>query len=80
MEPALTTPGCKAGPVAPWPARGHLPAMIRRAMLALALLATPAMAQDAPIVSERATFRVTTFATGLEHPWGAAFLRTGRCW
>src|SRR5918997_1563551 len=28
--------------------------------------------------SERAAFRVSTFAPGLEHPWGAAFLPDGR--
>ena len=51
--------------------------MIRRALVvALLLLATPALAQDR-IVTERATFRVSTFATGLEHPWGAAFLPDG---
>lgn len=51
--------------------------MIRRALLALALLATPALAQEGPIASQRATFRVTTFASGLEHPWGATFLPDG---
>jgi glucose/arabinose dehydrogenase len=54
--------------------------MIRR-ILALALLALPlpALAQDGEIVrSERATFRLTTFATGLERPWGAALLPDGR--
>jgi glucose/arabinose dehydrogenase len=51
--------------------------MIRRTLLAFSLLAAPAMAQQAPVVSERATFRVGTFAQGLEHPWGAAFLPDG---
>jgi glucose/arabinose dehydrogenase len=51
--------------------------MMRRALLALALLATPALAQEAPIASERATFRVTAVARGLEHPWGAVFLPDG---
>lgn len=32
----------------------------------------------ASVQSERAVFHVTTFATGLEHPWGAAFLSDGR--
>src|SRR5215212_7395719 len=32
----------------------------------------------APVRSDRAIFQVTTFATGLEHPWGAAFLPGGR--
>jgi len=51
--------------------------MMRRILLALALLAAPAAAEEPPVVSERATFRVVTFAAGLEHPWGAAFLPDG---
>ncbi|WP_135465710.1 PQQ-dependent sugar dehydrogenase [Crenalkalicoccus roseus] len=55
--------------------RRFLPA----AALALALAAcAPARASDAPVASERATFRVTTFAEGLERPWGGAFLPDGR--
>jgi glucose/arabinose dehydrogenase len=56
--------------------------MIRRAALSLALLAAlapPALAQDGEVVrSEAAAFRVTTFATGLERPWGAAVLPGGQ--
>jgi len=52
-------------------------------LLALALLPllglTPARAQDGEVVrSERESFRLTTFATGLERPWGAALLPDGR--
>jgi aldose sugar dehydrogenase len=33
---------------------------------------------SAPVQSDRALFRVATFATGLDHPWGAAVLPDGR--
>ncbi|WP_426954966.1 PQQ-dependent sugar dehydrogenase [Muricoccus radiodurans] len=54
----------------------------RAAFLALAGLlaacaADPATSQEV-VRSERAAFRVATFATGLDHPWGAAFLPDGR--
>jgi glucose/arabinose dehydrogenase len=54
--------------------------MRRFLFTALALLApTLAAAQDGEVVrSEAATFRLTTFASGLERPWGAALLPDGR--
>jgi glucose/arabinose dehydrogenase len=55
--------------------------MMRRAALSLALLATlapAARAQDGEAVqSQAATFRLTTFATGLERPWGVEVLPGG---
>jgi aldose sugar dehydrogenase len=45
---------------------------MKRLLLILLLLAPTARAQ------EPAPFRVTDFATGLDHPWGAAFLPDGR--
>ncbi|WP_254453302.1 PQQ-dependent sugar dehydrogenase [Siccirubricoccus sp. G192] len=44
----------------------------------LLLLAAPMARAQAPVTSERASFRVTQFATGLERPWGGAFLPDGR--
>lgn len=54
--------------------------MTRRILLALALLLPlGARAQEGEVVrSQAATFRLTTFATGLERPWGAALLPDGR--
>src|SRR3954468_24506391 len=43
----------------------------------LTLFAAPGL-NGALLRSERATFRLTTFARGLDHPWGAAFLPDGR--
>jgi len=47
------------------------------AALLVAGCAAPAGSVE-PVRSERATFRVTTFAEGLERPWGGAFLPDGR--
>lgn len=40
--------------------------------------AQPARRSGEVVRSEAASFRVATFAEGLEHPWGAAFLPDGR--
>ena len=55
--------------------------MSMRKLLTLlaALIPAAAQAQDGETVrSQSATFRLTTFATGLERPWGAAALPDGR--
>jgi glucose/arabinose dehydrogenase len=56
------------------------PRILRLALALLPLLGpTPARAQDGEVVrSARESFRLTTFATGLERPWGAALLPDGR--
>jgi glucose/arabinose dehydrogenase len=48
-------------------------------LLALVLLPGRAAAQpDGVVRSERASFQLSVFATGLQHPWGAAVLPDGR--
>jgi glucose/arabinose dehydrogenase len=52
---------------------------LRGLAAALLLLGTgAAAAQEGVVQSERASFRVGAFASGLEHPWGAALLPDGR--
>jgi glucose/arabinose dehydrogenase len=52
---------------------------MRRILLALLFLATPAAAQEGETVRTASqAFRLTTFATGLERPWGAALMPDGR--
>ena len=54
--------------------------MIRRSAFALALAATlaaPAFALDKTYATEETEIRVATVASGLEHPWGLAFLPDG---
>ena len=51
------------------------------AVLGIALCAFSPAARGfdgAPVRSDRASFRVVTFATGFDSPWGAAFLPDGR--
>ncbi|MDO8838676.1 MAG: PQQ-dependent sugar dehydrogenase [Parvibaculum sp.] len=48
------------------------------AMLAAALLASPALAAGKSWETEKATIHVETLAAGLHHPWGLAFLPDGR--
>lgn len=55
--------------------------MIPRRLVSALILALPtaALGQQAETVrSERATFRLSTFANGLERPWGATVLPDGR--
>lgn len=62
-------------------ARAHLRGMIaRRALALLPFAPTLATAQprETVVQAESARFRVVAFATGLDHPWGAAFLPDGR--
>jgi glucose/arabinose dehydrogenase len=62
-------------------ARATLRAVLAAAGTALVLVgcsqATVARASDEAISSEQATFRVVPVVTGLEHPWGMAFLPGG---
>ena len=55
--------------------------LLSATLLGAAFLAPRAAAPDPSADaerSERAVFRVATFATGLDRPWGAAFLPDGR--
>jgi len=52
---------------------------MRRVLLAIAILTSPAAAADAQVFdSAKAKFRVETVASGLENPWSLAFLPDGR--
>ncbi len=53
-------------------------ALLLALALAAATPAAPAPAGAETIRSERAAFRIATFAEGLERPWGGAFLPDGR--
>jgi len=51
---------------------------IRLWLAATCLASAGACADDSAIRTEKATFRVETLVTGLEHPWSLAFLPDGR--
>jgi aldose sugar dehydrogenase len=48
------------------------------AAVSLLLLSQSVLADDAMIETKQGTIKVQTFANGLEHPWGLAFLPDGR--
>ena len=51
---------------------------MRRLVWVLLWCSAAVLAQD--ITSEKARFRVTGVASGLDHPWSLAFLPDGTCW
>jgi aldose sugar dehydrogenase len=54
------------------------PDRLTATLLALMLIAGPALAQQNRVMSQAFTFEVETVVEGLEHPWGMAFLPDGR--
>jgi glucose/arabinose dehydrogenase len=62
--------------------RFHAPQNASRAAARLGRrrFAAPAAAVDETVTTEKANIRVETFADGLSHPWGIAFLRTAARW
>lgn len=58
------------------PRRGAAPVMLMAALLLLA--PTSASAEERVIDTEIGKIKVETLASGLEHPWGLAFLPDGR--
>jgi glucose/arabinose dehydrogenase len=52
--------------------------ILQRGAAALALLASPGLAQDRTVKTTSGPIRIETLASGLSHPWGLAYLPDGR--